>query len=145
MKNKFITGIRALSQVFFIAMVHLFVIHFINIKAEAWDEETVRQAKIIYSVLIIILYVTCMMSLVTRRIRYNLLWFCASTIPSIGFLFLLHKDKANEPAEYGFIDLKFDSGLFELVMIFPFFYLVIQIILVIALWVLKFPKKYEKI
>ncbi|AIQ40446.1 hypothetical protein MKZ24_27630 [Paenibacillus sp. FSL R7-0297] len=144
MKNKFVTGIRAVSQVFFIAVVHLFVIHFLNIKAEAWDEAAVRQAIIIYSVLFIILYVTCMMSLVTRRVRYNLLWFCVSTIPSVGFLFLLHKDKVSEPAEYGFIDLKFDSGLFELVMIFPFYYLVIQIILVVALWVLKFPKRYEE-
>jgi hypothetical protein len=76
---------------------------------------------IVYSVLIILLYITCMMSLVTRTIRYNLIWYYISTIPSISILCFLKEingDKANVP---GIIDFKFDDGVIELMFLFPLF------------------------
>lgn len=81
------------------------------------------------------------MSLVTQKIRYNLLWFLISTIPSISLLFLLHKNKVNDAPEYGFVDLKFDSDFFGLALIFPVVYFVIQLALIVALWILRFPKE----
>lgn len=140
MKNKLITRISAISQVVFIVILHLLVIHFMNLKIEEWEEEAVMQVFIVYSVLIILLYVTCMMSLVTRKIKYNLIWFFISTIPSISILFFLNKSNENEISGPGFIDFKFDNGFVELMFIFPFFYLLIQLVLVISLWILKFPK-----
>ncbi len=140
MKNKFITRIRAISQVIFIVILHLFVIHIMDLKVGKWGEEGIRQILIVYSVLIILLYVTCMMSLVTRKFRYNLIWFCISTIPSISILFFLNKIQGNKAIGSGFIDFKFDDGFIELMILFPLSYLLIQLVLVIALWILKFPK-----
>lgn len=140
MKNKFITRIRAISQVVFIVILHLFVIHIMDLKVEKWEEEGIRQILIVYSVLIILLYVTCMMSLVTRKFRYNLIWFCISTIPSISILFFLNKIQGNNVTGSGFIDFKFDEGFVELMILFPFSYLLIQLALVVALWIFKFPK-----
>lgn len=140
MKNKFITRIRAISQVLFIVILHLFVIHIMDLKVGKWGGEGIRQIFIVYSVLIILLYVTCMMSLVTRKFRYNLIWLCISTIPSISILFFLNKIQENKATGSGFIDFKFDDGFVELMILFPFSYFLIQLVLVIALWILKFPK-----
>ena len=110
MKKLLLTWIRAISQVLFIAVLHLLVIHFLNLKVGVWDEEATRQAFLVYSVLTLLLFVTCMMSLVTKKLRYNLTWFCISTIPSISLLILLNISKVNEPIENNFIDLNFESG-----------------------------------
>ncbi|MEK5236070.1 hypothetical protein NST99_10265 [Paenibacillus sp. FSL L8-0470] len=140
MKNKFITRIRAISQVVFIVILHLFVIHIMDLKVGKWEEEGIRHIFIVYSVLIILLYVTCMMSLVTKKLKYNLIWFCISTIPSISILFFLNKIQGNNVTGSGFIDFKFDDGFVELMILFPFSYLLIQLALVVALWIFKFPK-----
>lgn len=86
------------------------------------------------------MYVTCMMSLVTKKLKYNLIWFCISTIPSFSILFFLNKIQGNKATGSGFIDFKFDEGFVELMILFPFSYLLIQLGLVVALWILKFPK-----
>lgn len=39
MKNKFITRIRAISQVLFIVILHLFVIHIMDLKVGKWGEK----------------------------------------------------------------------------------------------------------
>lgn len=128
----------------FIVFLHLFVIRFrfLNLKSKAWEEEAVRQAYIVSFVLILLLYATCMISLITKKIRYNLIWLCISTIPSVSLLILFYNSKEYEPTENNFIDLNFDSGFFELVIIVPVIYIVVQIIFIFVLWVINYLKRY---
>ncbi|OMF98874.1 hypothetical protein BK147_08590 [Paenibacillus sp. FSL R7-0337] len=142
MKKFFILSIKAILQVIFIVFFHLFIIRFLNLKSEAWEEEAVRQAYIVSFVLILLLYATCMISLITKKIRYNLIWLCISTIPSVSLLILFYNSKEYEPTENNFIDLNFDSGFFELVIIIPFIYIVVQIVFIFVLWVINYLKRY---
>ncbi|UQZ35903.1 hypothetical protein C2I18_21610 [Paenibacillus sp. PK3_47] len=131
---------QAILQVGFIVAIHIFFIFLLDLKKGIWEQETLKQAFLIYSVLAFLLYISCRMSLVTRKPSYNVLWFCVSTIPSTGFLFLLFKNTGDDAAEFGFVDMKFDSGVIELVVIFPFIFFIVQFLLIIALWVLKIPE-----
>ncbi|MEK3903450.1 hypothetical protein [Paenibacillus sp. FSL R7-0179] len=136
-KKFFLVSVKAILQVIFIVFIHLFVIRFLNLKSEVWEEEAVRQAYVVSFVLIILLYATCMISLLTKRLICNLIWFCISTVPSVSLLILFYNSRENEPTENYFIDLNFDSGFFELVIIVPVIYIVIQIVFIFVLWVMK--------
>lgn len=141
LSDRFLTRVRAISQVVLVTVLHISVIFFLELRLQNWEKADIQQVVIVYSVLVIILYVTCVKSLVTGKKRYNLFWFLISTIPSISLLFLLHKNKVNDAPEYGFVYLKFDSDFFGLVLVFPFIYFVIQLTLLVALWILKYPKE----
>lgn len=63
MNNKTIIRIKAVSQVVFILVILFFIISFMNIKVGKWEAEAIQQVLIVYSILTILLYITCVISL----------------------------------------------------------------------------------
>lgn len=133
---------RAVFQVMFVVLVHIIVINALKIKVGKWEQDVIHQLFIVYLIPVILLYVTSRMSLARKKNKYNLLWICKSTIPSISFLVFLSNDKGSSGNRGNFVELKFDSGVIELGF-FSFICLIIQISLIILLWILKFPKDFD--
>lgn len=142
MKYKLSIWIRAILQVLSVVILHLLVIHFMDFKLAKWEEETIRRMFVVYSVLIVLLYVTCVISLLRKRVKYSLMWFFVSTVPSIVMLHYLENNKESNSAVPGITEFKFDDGIIEFMFVFPCLYFLIQLILIIALWILKYPKNY---
>lgn len=115
MKDKTNSKMRAVFQVMFVVLVHIIVINALKIKVGKWEQDVIHQLFIVYLIPVILLYVTSRMSLARKKNKYNLLWICKSTIPSISFLVFLSNDKGSSGNRGNFVELKFDSGVIELV------------------------------
>jgi hypothetical protein len=81
------TRIKAILQVLFVVFLHFITIYLLKLKTEDWDEEIVRQMFLMYSASIFLTYMSCMMALKTRKLRYNITWLVISTLPSLRILF----------------------------------------------------------
>lgn len=78
---------KAILQVLFVVFLHFITIYLLKLKTEDWDEEIVRQMFLMYSASIFLTYMSCMMALKTRKLRYNITWLVISTLPSLRILF----------------------------------------------------------
>lgn len=136
--NYWITGI---AQVALVIIIHLGLIVFLRIKTVEWPEVTGAEVILTYSAPAFLLYATCIRSLKTKKLRYNLIWLLISLLPSIAILFKLKEIASAAPVEPVFIELHFVQGYLELMLFFPFIYSVIQLILWAAMWFMILSKE----
>ncbi|WP_340022430.1 hypothetical protein MHI24_25890 [Paenibacillus sp. FSL K6-1096] len=133
--------IKGIAQVALVIIIHLGFIVFLKIKTVEWQE--VKRAEVIltYCAPIFLLYATCIRSLKTKKLRYNLIWLLISLLPSIAILFKIKEIASAEPAEPVFIEFHFEQGYLELMLFFPVIYSVIQLILWAAMWFMILSKE----
>ncbi|ETT79736.1 hypothetical protein C173_01217 [Paenibacillus sp. FSL R7-277] len=136
-----IIRIKGLAQVAVVGIIHLLIISFLNLKKGAWEEVGGLQIALTYCAPVFLLYATCVRSLKTKKIRYNLVWLLTSLLPSIVILFKLKEAAGAEPSESAFIVLHFEQGYLELMLLFPFVYSVIQLLLWVSMWFMILSKE----
>lgn len=130
---------KAILQVLFVVFLHFITIYLLKLKTEDWDEEIVRQMFLMYSASIFLTYMSCMMALKTRKLRYNITWLVISTLPSLRILFYLKEYQGGESGNPGFIE--FDIPQIELIYLFPVSYLGIQLILIFLMLIMILSKE----
>ncbi|WP_157685471.1 hypothetical protein [Paenibacillus donghaensis] len=135
MREKSIFRIKGIGQVIGVVILHMLIINFLNIKISNWEGEEIKLIILIYCIPIILMYITCMMSLKAKKVKYNLFWLIISLFPSTFILFYLKDiqgNKANVPGivDTSYFNFNFDKGQIELMFLFPLTYLVIQLIFI---------------
>ncbi|WP_238654793.1 hypothetical protein [Paenibacillus piscarius] len=133
-----ITGI---TQVALVIIIHLGLFVFLQIKTVEWPEVTGAEVILTYCAPVFLLYATCIRSLKTKKLRYNLIWLLISLLPSTAILFKLKEIASAEPVEPVFIEFHFAQGYLELMLFFPVIYSVIQLILWAAMWFMILSKE----
>ncbi|MFC6652176.1 hypothetical protein [Paenibacillus rhizoplanae] len=141
MSERMIIRIKGLAQVAVVGIIHLLIISFLNLKKGAWEEVGGLQIALTYCAPVFLLYATCMRSLKTKKIRYNLVWLLTSLLPSAAILFKIKEIAGAEPSEPVFIELHFEQGYLELMLFFPFIYSVIQLVLWVSMWIMILSKE----
>ncbi|MEK4347657.1 hypothetical protein [Paenibacillus sp. FSL P4-0184] len=131
--------IKAILQVLIVVFLHFITIYFLKLKTEDWDEEIVKQMFLMYSAPIFLTYISCVMALKTRKLRYNIAWLVISTLPSMRILFYLKEYQGKKSANPGFVE--FDIPQIELIYLFPVSYLGIQLILIFLMLIMIFSKE----
>ncbi|MNO52210.1 hypothetical protein D3C76_426260 [compost metagenome] len=143
MKGKFKNiRMKAILQVLIVVLLHVLTICFLKLKTGNWGEEIIKQMFTMYSVPIILLYISCKMALKTKKLRYNMAWLVISTLPSMRVLFYLKEVQGKESNVPGFIE--FSDTAFEqidLIYVFPVSYLGIQLILIVLMLIMILSKE----
>ncbi|MFC3745782.1 hypothetical protein [Paenibacillus sp. GCM10012306] len=146
MKGK--VKIISIIEVLFVVVIHVLTISFLYAGLEKWGGGEAGLCFLVYSILTILTYISCKMSLKAGKFVPNILWFVFSVSPSLKYLNYLkglHGQKSNVA---GLIDLNYLSikppyTLIDLLISFPFFYLTTQLFLIFMLWLMQ-PDKEEK-
>lgn len=133
--------IKGIAQVAFVIMIHLGLIVFLQIKTVEWPEVKGAEVVLTYTAPAFLLYATCIRSLKTKKLRYNLSWLLISLLPSIAILFKFKEFASAAPVEPVFIEFHFAQGYLELMLFFPFIYAVIQLVLWAAMWFMILSKE----
>ncbi|WP_339223647.1 hypothetical protein [Paenibacillus sp. FSL H8-0332] len=141
MSERTIIRIKGLAQVVVVVIIHLVIIFFLDLKKGEWEEVGGLQIALTYCAPVFLLYATCMRSLKTKKIRYNLIWLLTSLLPSAAILFKIKEIAGAEPSEPVFIELHFEQGYLELMLFFPFIYSVIQLVLWVSMWIMILSKE----
>lgn len=134
--------IKAILQVLIVVFLHFITIYFLKLKTGNWGKEIVKQMFSMYSAPIILMYMSCMMALRTKKLRYNIAWLVISILPSMRFLFYLKELQGREPEVSGIIEfniLAFDH--MDIIYIFPVSYLGIQLILIVLMLIMILSKE----
>lgn len=141
MRSKTNFRLRVIFLVGLVAIFHIVIIYFLNIRVEESTE--IKKIFIVYSIPIILLYTTCKMSLRMNKYRCSLVWIVTSTLPSLIFLNFLNHLKENMNTVPGILDisyLKIDYDQIYLLFYFPSAFTIIQIMLMLGLWIMKITK-----
>lgn len=141
MSEQTIIRIKGLAQVVVVVIIQLVIIFFLDLKKGEWEEVGGLQIALTYCAPVFLLYATCMRSLKTKKIRYNLIWLLTSLLPSAAILFKIKEIAGAEPSEPVFIELHFEQGYLELMLFFPFIYSVIQLVLWVSMWIMILSKE----
>jgi hypothetical protein len=134
--------IKAILEVLIVVFLHVITIYFLKLKTGNWGEEIIKQMFTMYSVPIILLYISCKMALKTKKLRYNMAWLAISTLPSMRVLFYLKELQGKESKVPGFIE--FSDSAFEqidIIYVFPVSYLGIQLILIVLMLIMILSKE----
>ncbi|WP_341347061.1 hypothetical protein [Paenibacillus sp. FSL H3-0469] len=141
MSEKTIIRIKGLAQVVVVSVIHLIIIYFLNLKMGAWEGVGGLEIVLTYCAPVFLLYATCVRSLKTKKIRYNVVWLLTSLLPSAAILFKIKEITGAEPGEPVFIEFHFEQGYMELMFFFPIVYSVIQLLLWASMWFMILSKE----
>ncbi|WNS46397.1 hypothetical protein [Paenibacillus sp. MMS20-IR301] len=138
-------GIKRIAQVVvqvaLAVLFHLALILYLNLKPVKWDDVGIYDVLVTYCCPVVLASATCVMAIKTKKIRYNLVWFITSFLPSAAILYELKEQAGAEPSESAFITWDFPPPSFELMLFFPLVYSVIQVILMFAMWIMKVTRE----
>lgn len=134
--------LKVLIRVGLVVLFHIIIFYYSNIRVE----ESIEIQKILVSYFspIILLCTTCVMSLKGRACKYNLIWTICSTFPSIGILRYFKNLTENNENVAGMIDITYlnlDNNRILVLFYFPLVFSIIQIILMLAIWIMKLIKE----
>ncbi|MEK3903443.1 hypothetical protein [Paenibacillus sp. FSL R7-0179] len=141
MSEKMYLRMKAIAQVALVVILHLGIITFLRIKTEEWQEVEGMEMVLTYCAPVFLLYATCIRSLKIKKLRYNLIWFLISLLPSVAILFKLKEAAGAEPSESAFIVFPLEQGYLELMWFFPVVYSVIQLLLWASMWFMILSKE----
>ncbi|WNS46401.1 hypothetical protein [Paenibacillus sp. MMS20-IR301] len=138
-------GIKRIAQIVLqvalVVLFHLALILYLNLKTVKWDDVGIYDVLVTYCCPFVLVSATCMMAIKTKKIRYNLVWIITSFLPSAAILFNLKTQAVAEPSESAIIIWNPPPGLLELMLFFPLVYSFIQVILMIAMWIMKVTRE----
>lgn len=102
------TGLQAILYVLVVLGLHLILIYLLKIKIEGWGTEVSITSLKVYFIPLLFCLINSVLLIRTQRIKYHIIWFLVTTIPSFLFILFFKAIQDNSDSEYGvFVTIEF--------------------------------------
>lgn len=122
---------------------HLTLIYFLDIRIEGRNTELIKEIGKVYLLPLFLCFVNSLMIVKARKIKYHVIWFLVTTLPSSCLLFLFKEIQGLGTEEYQVVSIElFPRYSLELLVFLPGSILVLQF--VFALYFLIKKKNFTQ-